>query len=137
MSLRQFKVLGSKSKQLWNLRSDSFNKVSNLCKLSTTTECSPKICVIGAGPAGFYASQQILRTIPNAHIDIIEKLPVPFGLVRHVIVPYQMVIIMNVLLCITAYNTIYPKLISFILEPGFIFLLFLSLSLFLSFLGFS
>lgn len=44
-----------------------------------------RICVIGAGPAGFYASQHILKTLPNARIDIIEKLPVPFGLVRHVI----------------------------------------------------
>lgn len=56
------------------------------CKFSTSSNpFEPKICVVGAGPAGFYASQHILKTLPNARIDIIEKLPVPFGLVRHVI----------------------------------------------------
>lgn len=34
--------------------------------------------------AGFYATQYILKTLPNARVDIMEKLPVPFGLVRQV-----------------------------------------------------
>lgn len=54
---------------------------------STTTSIShcdgPKVCVVGAGPAGFYATQHILKTLPDARVDIIEKLPVPFGLVRY------------------------------------------------------
>lgn len=41
----------------------------------------PKICVIGSGPAGFYAAQYILKH-SKASVDIIERLPVPFGLVR-------------------------------------------------------
>lgn len=53
-------------------------------RFSTNPICLSKICVIGSGPAGFYASQYILKTLPQARIDIIEKLPVPFGLVRHV-----------------------------------------------------
>lgn len=85
--MRQLKVLGSKSKNWLTVTGCQIScyYVQNLCKFSTNSTSSPKICVIGAGPAGFYASQQILRTLPNAHIDIIEKLPVPFGLVRHVI----------------------------------------------------
>lgn len=49
---------------------------------SETSKNSPKVCVVGAGPAGFYATQHIIKTLPNASVDIIEKLPVPFGLVR-------------------------------------------------------
>lgn len=41
-----------------------------------------KICIVGAGPAGFYAAQYILKTIKDCQVDLIEKLPVPFGLVR-------------------------------------------------------
>ena len=42
-----------------------------------------KIAVVGAGPAGFYASQYLLKNIPESTIDIYEALPVPFGLVRY------------------------------------------------------
>lgn len=43
---------------------------------------TPKICIVGAGPAGFYAAQYILKTLTECRVDVIEKLPVPFGLVR-------------------------------------------------------
>lgn len=46
-----------------------------------------RIAVIGAGPAGFYASAALLRRFGNAHLDIIERLPVPFGLVRYGVAP--------------------------------------------------
>lgn len=39
-----------------------------------------KTCVVGSGPAGFYASQYLLKHLSNCQIDLIEKLPVPFGL---------------------------------------------------------
>lgn len=42
----------------------------------------PVVCIVGAGPAGFYAAQHIVKTLPNACIDMIDKSPVPFGLVR-------------------------------------------------------
>lgn len=41
-----------------------------------------KIAIIGGGPAGFYAAQYIAKNLSNCEIDILEKLPVPFGLVR-------------------------------------------------------
>ena len=43
----------------------------------------PRIAVVGAGPAGFYAAQNILKNLPESRIDIYEALPVPFGLVRY------------------------------------------------------
>ncbi|XP_055310038.1 NADPH:adrenodoxin oxidoreductase, mitochondrial [Sitodiplosis mosellana] len=72
--------------------SGSNRSTYNLQKLrkfstSSSNPFEPKICVVGAGPAGFYASQHILKTLSSARIDIIEKLPVPFGLVRFGVAP--------------------------------------------------
>lgn len=46
-----------------------------------------KVAVIGSGPAGFYLTQQLLKSPRVAAIDIIEKFPVPFGLVRYGVAP--------------------------------------------------
>lgn len=48
-------------------------------KLNNNT---PKVCIVGSGPAGFYAAQHIIKQVPTAYVDLYEKLPVPFGLVR-------------------------------------------------------
>ncbi|XP_018798910.1 PREDICTED: NADPH:adrenodoxin oxidoreductase, mitochondrial [Bactrocera latifrons] len=46
-----------------------------------------RICIVGAGPAGFYAAQYILKHLSDCAVDLIEKLPVPFGLVRYGVAP--------------------------------------------------
>lgn len=56
----------------------------NIRQLSAGT---PNVCIVGAGPAGFYTAQQILKGNANAVVDIYEKLPVPFGLVRYGVAP--------------------------------------------------
>lgn len=65
--------------------------------LPTHTGEPLRIAVIGAGPAGVYASDIFLRQLgqlgderglgTQARIDIFEKLPVPFGLVRYGVAP--------------------------------------------------
>jgi NADPH-dependent glutamate synthase beta subunit-like oxidoreductase len=47
-----------------------------------------RIAVIGAGPAGIYAAEALTRQddVPVA-VDLIDRLPTPFGLVRHGIAP--------------------------------------------------
>jgi len=45
------------------------------------------IAIIGSGPAGCYLADQLLRLIPDASVDILEQLPVPFGLVRYGVAP--------------------------------------------------
>lgn len=56
-------------------------------QLSTTVSNSNKknICIVGSGPAALYTTQYLLRSLTNVEksIDIYEKLPVPFGLVRY------------------------------------------------------
>ncbi|NXE29564.1 ADRO protein, partial [Ardeotis kori] len=47
----------------------------------------PRLCVVGSGPAGFYTAQHILKHHGGARVDIYEKLPVPFGLVRFGVAP--------------------------------------------------
>ena len=43
------------------------------------------ICIVGSGPAALYTAQYLLKNLSsvNKSIDIYEKLPVPFGLVRY------------------------------------------------------
>jgi cation diffusion facilitator CzcD-associated flavoprotein CzcO len=50
---------------------------------TTAPNIKPKICVVGSGPAGFYAAQYMATRLETAEIDIFERLPVPFGLVRY------------------------------------------------------
>ncbi|MGZ4505815.1 MAG: FAD-dependent oxidoreductase [Blastococcus sp.] len=47
-----------------------------------------RVAVIGAGPAGIYAAEALTRQddVPVA-VDLIDRLPTPFGLVRHGIAP--------------------------------------------------
>ncbi|NXM72433.1 ADRO protein, partial [Serilophus lunatus] len=47
----------------------------------------PRVCVVGSGPAGFYTAQHILKHHGGAYVDIYEKLPIPFGLVRFGVAP--------------------------------------------------
>jgi ferredoxin/flavodoxin---NADP+ reductase len=44
-----------------------------------------RIAVIGAGPAGFYASDQLLGA--GFEVDLLDMLPTPFGLVRSGVAP--------------------------------------------------
>jgi ferredoxin--NADP+ reductase len=50
--------------------------------------CPLRIAVVGAGPAGIYAADALAHqdAIPVA-VDLIDRLPTPFGLVRHGIAP--------------------------------------------------
>jgi len=45
------------------------------------------IAIIGSGPSGCYLADQLSRVLPDSCIDIIERLPVPFGLVRYGVAP--------------------------------------------------
>lgn len=43
--------------------------------------------MIGSGPAGFYAADALLRATPSSDVDLYERLPVPYGLVRYGVAP--------------------------------------------------
>ena len=46
-----------------------------------------RMAVIGSGPAAFYTAKQVMSKIETATVDMFEKLPVPFGLVRFGVAP--------------------------------------------------
>ncbi|KAF6014564.1 hypothetical protein HII12_001389 [Brettanomyces bruxellensis] len=56
----------------------------------STTACrlSKKVAVVGAGPSGFYTSLNLLKdNDPSLQIDMFERNPCPFGLVRYGVAP--------------------------------------------------
>ncbi len=53
-----------------------------------TPENPLRIAIIGAGPSGFYAADQIIRDPDtDAQVDLFDRLPTPYGLVRGGVAP--------------------------------------------------
>ena len=50
-------------------------------------EAPRRFAVLGAGPSGFYAADELLRQLPGAQVDLFERLPAPYGLVRYGVAP--------------------------------------------------
>ena len=47
-----------------------------------------RVAIIGSGPAGFYAAEALLkRTDEVVHVDMFDRLPTPYGLVRGGVAP--------------------------------------------------
>ena len=49
------------------------------------SENALRAAVVGAGPSGFYATDQLLKA--GFEVDLLEVLPTPFGLVRAGVAP--------------------------------------------------
>ena len=45
------------------------------------------VCIVGSGPGGFYTAKYLLKADANVRVDIVDKLPTPFGLVRSGVAP--------------------------------------------------
>lgn len=53
-----------------------------------TPERPVRVAIVGAGPAGFFTADALLRSeSPVFAVDVIERLPTPFGLVRAGVAP--------------------------------------------------
>ncbi len=51
-----------------------------------------RVAVVGAGPAGFYTADTLFKQNIPVKVDLFEKLPAPFGLVRYGVAPdHQMI----------------------------------------------
>ncbi len=46
-----------------------------------------RVAIVGAGPSGFYAFEALLKSGLGIRVDMFERLPAPFGLVRHGVAP--------------------------------------------------
>lgn len=54
---------------------------------STSEKIPRSVAIIGAGPAGMNTAKVLMKLYPDIKIDIFEKLPVPYGLIRYGIAP--------------------------------------------------
>ncbi|KAM9336057.1 NADPH:adrenodoxin oxidoreductase, mitochondrial [Symphorus nematophorus] len=59
----------------------------NGCRKASFSSGRPKVCIVGSGPAGFYTAQHLIKARQDIEVDIYERLPVPFGLVRFGVAP--------------------------------------------------
>ncbi len=46
-----------------------------------------RVAVIGSGPSGFYAAEALIKSGRSVRVDMLERLPSPFGLVRSGVAP--------------------------------------------------
>ncbi|MFD3755550.1 FAD-dependent oxidoreductase [Streptomyces sp. NPDC058622] len=48
-----------------------------------------RIAVVGSGPSGVYAAQTLVqqREVPGVRVDVLDRLPAPYGLVRYGVAP--------------------------------------------------
>ena len=46
-----------------------------------------RVAIVGSGPAGFYAAEALQKAAPGIAIDMYERLPTPYGLVRGGVAP--------------------------------------------------
>ena len=54
--------------------------------ISRLAAASPAVAIVGSGPAGMYAADELL-TIPGARVDVYERLSRPYGLARFGVSP--------------------------------------------------
>ncbi|MEV0978866.1 FAD-dependent oxidoreductase [Streptomyces sp. NPDC049915] len=46
-----------------------------------------RVAVVGSGPSGVYTAQSLLERSPEVRVDVLDRLPCPFGLVRYGVAP--------------------------------------------------
>ena len=46
-----------------------------------------RFAIIGSGPAGFYMSKMLLNFVQNCRVDIFDRNPHPYGLIRNGVAP--------------------------------------------------
>src|SRR3989338_2750249 len=52
-----------------------------------TSQRPLRAAIVGAGPSGFYAAESLLQSDRKVLVDMFERLPAPYGLVRYGVAP--------------------------------------------------
>ena len=47
----------------------------------------PSVAVVGSGPGGMYVAQGLIDKLPGCRVDVFDRLPSPFGLIRGGVAP--------------------------------------------------
>ena len=48
-----------------------------------------RVAIVGAGPSGIFAAQALLLAHPGIAVDLYDRLPTPYGLLRYGVAPYH------------------------------------------------
>ena len=54
------------------------------------TRARPRVAVVGAGPSGLYAAAALAASGTAVDVDVLDRLPAPYGLVRYGVAPDHM-----------------------------------------------
>jgi len=54
------------------------------------TSARPRVAVVGAGPSGLYAAAALVASDAAVGVDVLDRLPAPYGLVRYGVAPDHM-----------------------------------------------
>ena len=46
-----------------------------------------RVAVVGSGPSGCYTAQSLVQQDPEVRVDVLDRLPCPYGLVRYGVAP--------------------------------------------------
>ncbi len=52
-----------------------------------TSDRPLRVAIVGSGPSGFYAAESLLTAAIKVKVDMFDRLPTPFGLVRYGVAP--------------------------------------------------
>lgn len=52
-----------------------------------TSQRALRVAIIGSGPSGFYTAEPLLNSGKNVKVDMFDRLPAPYGLVRYGVAP--------------------------------------------------
>jgi len=53
----------------------------------TTDDASLRVAIVGAGPSGLFAADALLKARDDVRVDVFDRLPTPYGLVRYGVAP--------------------------------------------------
>jgi anaerobic selenocysteine-containing dehydrogenase/NADPH-dependent glutamate synthase beta subunit-like oxidoreductase/NAD-dependent dihydropyrimidine dehydrogenase PreA subunit len=82
--MKDFIALNAEKSQIYPVITES---IGHDVAASAMASFSGHFAVIGSGPSGFYSAEEILKQMPLASVDMFERLPTPFGLVRYGVAP--------------------------------------------------
>ena len=51
------------------------------------TSARPRVAVVGSGPSGLYAAAALAASDTAVDVDVLDRLPAPYGLVRYGVAP--------------------------------------------------
>lgn len=88
LQLRRFQSSNSHEDGQGTARAEA--GTTSTASASTPAEVSSRrlqLAIVGSGPSGFFLANHLTKKHPTLHVDMFERMPVPFGLCRYGVAP--------------------------------------------------